>query len=233
MLLYLPSCVEARRGSDLESSKFGEPPLRALPSCGRSLCAHSATQSPQAAMLTCCQPRRTIRQEGSRRVRLATSVEIASYTERLVARSMLGEVLRIGIGARGSRARAINRLRPRLRQGSAGWPPFPNPSRRACWGDHFGRSPRDALAGLNRPALSPCRLVLSPCRRRQSLPPRQRQRFLLRAAGQRLPRSRCQLLETIRTSKIKRHRHGWPRAGAPPMLSVACAKTAAWQQRAR
>ena len=49
-------------------------------------------------MLTCCQPRRTIRQEGSRRVRLAMSVEIASYTERLVPRRMLGEVLRIGIG---------------------------------------------------------------------------------------------------------------------------------------
>ena len=173
MLFYLESCVEARRGSDLESSKSGEPPLRALPSCGRSLCAHSATQSPLAAMLTCCQPRRTIRQEGSRRVRLATSVEIASYTERLAARSMLGEVLRIGIGSR-----------------SAGW--VPTPSRRACWGDHLGRSPRDALAG------SPCRLVLSPCRQRQSFPPRQRQRFLTSPRRPRLPRSRCRLLlETI------------------------------------
>ena len=62
-------------------------------------------------------------------------------------------------------------------------PLFPTPSRRACWGDHLGRSPRDALAGLNRPVLSPCRLVLSPCRQRQSFPPRARGFFLRSAVG--------------------------------------------------
>ena len=166
MLCYLVYCAApCSCGSELEISKFGEPPLSAG-ACSHSLCAHQATQSPFATRRSSCrQPRRTIRQTGKRRVRIATRVEIASQAERLLARSMPGEVPLIGNGAR------------RSMQGFAKLT-FPTPSRRACWGDHLGRSPHDALAGLNRPGLSPCRQ--SP-----SLPPK----FLLGLARGRGRRS--------------------------------------------
>ena len=176
VLVYLESCAaRVITGSELEISKLGEPPLSA-DACSGRLCARQATQSPFATRRSSCrQPRRTIPQTGKRRVRIATRVEIASQAERPPrARSMPGEVLLTGKGAR-RRSGARRSL--------------PTPSRRACWGDHLGRSPHDALAGLNRPGLSPCRQ--SP-----SLPPK----FLLglaRGRGlprrPRLPYSRCRL----------------------------------------
>ena len=110
--------------------------------------AHSATESPQAATLIYCQPRRPIRQSGECLVRLPTFFKVACETERIL-------------------------LRPKLRGGSVGPTPragrscdsagpFPSSPSRTSRGDRRGRSPLDTRRSLNR-------LVLPPSRQRQRL----------------------------------------------------------------